>query len=143
MRASTHIAAFVIRAWTRVYTWKLPPDEKLARRAEIESDLWEQLEGDPRAVAGPIALLARLVLGIRNDLAWRLERTSDVALWSLLTFAFATAALAFIVVFSAPVPPDPPPAPKLTKRSYPRPLPPPPPPCNPPALPQIKPCTPF
>jgi hypothetical protein len=67
------LATRLVRAWTRVYTFGVPPAERSARRAEIESDLWE-LEHDPdmrgRAAA---QVLARLLLGIPDDLAWRLD----------------------------------------------------------------------
>ena len=35
-----------VRAWTRLYTWRVAPSLREARRAEIESDLWEHLHAD-------------------------------------------------------------------------------------------------
>jgi hypothetical protein len=64
-----------VRAWTRVYTCGLPRAERTARRAEIDSDLWE-LEHDPEAPHGGWAatqVLARLLIGIPDDLAWRMD----------------------------------------------------------------------
>jgi hypothetical protein len=70
-----HLATSVVRAWTRVYTHGLPPGERTARRAEIDSDLWE-FEHDPEAPQGGWAatqVLARLLIGIPDDLAWRMD----------------------------------------------------------------------
>jgi hypothetical protein len=72
------IASGLTRVWTRTYTQGLPVDVRGARRAEIDSDLWEQrceaglLGHDEREVG--LHVLARLALGIPADLAWRLER---------------------------------------------------------------------
>ena len=40
---SPQAAAGVARWWTRCYTAGLPLDLREARRAEVESDLWESL----------------------------------------------------------------------------------------------------
>jgi hypothetical protein len=69
------LALLSVRGWTRVYTWRLPEPMRDARRAEIESDLWEFLhdaERDPR-VAASVQLFGRLLLGVSDDLWWRLE----------------------------------------------------------------------
>ena len=76
MRSADELAAAVVRAWTRAYTVWLPPTVRDARRAEIDSDLWEHAhapEGaaDPRSVAGQI--LARCLLGIAADLTWCIQ----------------------------------------------------------------------
>jgi hypothetical protein len=51
----TAFSAFVVacvRRWTCVYTWRLPPAVRDARREEIESDLWESShDPDMRQVA--------------------------------------------------------------------------------------------
>jgi uncharacterized protein (TIGR03435 family) len=64
-----------VRAWTRLYTSGLPSAVRNRRRAEIDSDLWEwcadQASG-PRDV-GAVCLLRRLVFGMPDDLAWRVE----------------------------------------------------------------------
>jgi hypothetical protein len=54
--------------WTRLYTFGLPVAVREARRAEIESDLWESLH-DPD-VAHP-QILPRLAAGIVDDVCWR------------------------------------------------------------------------
>src|SRR5262245_49463594 len=69
------LAANLVRAWTRVYTRGLPPADRTARLAEIASDLWE-FEHDPDAPRDGRAamnVLARLLTGIPDDLAWRMD----------------------------------------------------------------------
>ena len=71
-------AAALVRAWTRLYTLGLLPRTRHARRAEIESDLWESAH-DPTAPTGTVAALlvcGRLILGIPGDLSWRAAQTS-------------------------------------------------------------------
>jgi hypothetical protein len=79
---SAHMAARVTRWWTRCYTAGLPRDVRDARRAEIESDLWDSLADG----SGPRYILARLALGIPDDLTWSLTlmdtNTRAVAGWS-------------------------------------------------------------
>lgn len=75
MSLPTTLALQIVRAWTRLYTCGLRPTQQTARRAEIDSDLWE-LEHDPRVLErGSVAaqILTRLVAGIPDDLAWRLQ----------------------------------------------------------------------
>ena len=77
MRPADERAAAVVRAWTRAYTAWLAPTIREARRAEIDSDLWEHahaandVSADPQSVAGQI--LARCLLGIVADLTWRVQ----------------------------------------------------------------------
>ena len=71
-------AAALVRAWTRLYTLGLLPRTGDARRAEIESDLWESAH-DPTAPTGTIAaflVCGLLILGIPRDLSWRAAQTS-------------------------------------------------------------------
>ena len=74
VRLLTAILAMT-RAWLRLYTSGLPADAALARRAEIDSDLWEMEHDDD--VAGtwqhPILALRRLTAGMADDVGWRLE----------------------------------------------------------------------
>jgi hypothetical protein len=66
-------AANLARAWTRVYTWRLPAAVRDARRAEIESDLWEfQRDATAaREINVAMQIAARLLLGMADDIAWR------------------------------------------------------------------------
>jgi hypothetical protein len=94
-------ALATVRGWTRLYTTRMEPALRDARRAEIESDLWELHEDARRRGASPtliaIHMLLRLVLGIADDLAWRAEhirvppRILQEALW-----AGAVASLVFV-----------------------------------------------
>jgi hypothetical protein len=78
---STLILAHVIRVarhWVRLYTAGLPPEIREARRAELESDLWEQeyetaaAHGRPTKTA--MQVFHRLVRGIPADLCWRQQQ---------------------------------------------------------------------
>jgi uncharacterized protein (TIGR03435 family) len=69
------LAMTLVRTWTRVYTHGLPQAERNDRQAEIESDLWE-FTHDPDAPQGGWAamqILARLLTGIPDDVAWRID----------------------------------------------------------------------
>ena len=49
-----------------------------ARRAEIDSDLWEMQQDEALAgLAGVSLALKRLLAGLADDLAWRLEQVGD------------------------------------------------------------------
>jgi uncharacterized protein (TIGR03435 family) len=76
--SSMRVAIAAVRAWTRVYTWHMPAALREGRRAEIESDLWEFQE-DAAGRRGPghaAHVLFRLVLGIPDDLCWRMEQAA-------------------------------------------------------------------
>ena len=66
MGISVKLAKAGVRVWTRLYTWGMPPHVRDARRAEIESDLWEyEHDRHPDLQVGPtVQLLSRLVLGV-------------------------------------------------------------------------------
>lgn len=70
-------AASAIRLWTRIYTAGLPFDQSGRRRAEVDSDLWESREeasrGNRNSPAVAAEMLARLVIGLPDDLRWRYE----------------------------------------------------------------------
>jgi hypothetical protein len=70
----THIIRLT-RRWVRLYTAGLPTEVRGARRAELESDLWEQEQDAGAAGCGPtttaLRVLQRLMLGIPADLSWR------------------------------------------------------------------------
>jgi uncharacterized protein (TIGR03435 family) len=70
------LAIACVRAWTRLYTWRMPREPQETRRAEIESDLWESQRdaaGGDRLESAPHILL-RLLIGIPDDLGWRVEQ---------------------------------------------------------------------
>jgi hypothetical protein len=110
-------AATLVRLWTRLYTRGLPPQLLAARRAEIESDLWESAH-DPRAPRGTraaVLMCARLTLGMPSDLLWRAAHTSPLTRRALavgLTTTAAASVLAMLWVYqqvrpNAPLPPPP------------------------------------
>ena len=41
-------AVRLVRAWTRIYTWRLPREARTGRRAEIDADLWDFQHDDQR-----------------------------------------------------------------------------------------------
>jgi hypothetical protein len=101
MRMTMTLAVAVVRTWTRAYTWGAPSVWAGQRRAEIESDLWEQQQ-DPngaRGLAPTVQVLARLVAGMTDDLRWRLERTTPrdlVVIRRAVTLAVTTVALSVL-----------------------------------------------
>ena len=74
----------IVRAWVRLYTAGLRPGLRDARREEIDADLWEQAHDEETGLRDgpPLAthLLLRMLLGVPDDLMWRLAhiRTGDV-----------------------------------------------------------------
>jgi hypothetical protein len=68
----------VTRHWVRLYTAGLPPEIREGRRAELESDLWEQeheaAAADGRTTKTAIQVLHRLVRGAPADLCWRQQQ---------------------------------------------------------------------
>jgi hypothetical protein len=84
---SPRTAADVARWWTRFYTAGLPEPLREARRAEVESDLWESVaDGAPSR-----HILARVALGVVDDLSWSLTfmdtTTRHTAGWSIGSLA--------------------------------------------------------
>jgi hypothetical protein len=132
------IAIALVRAWTRLYTCRMDPALRDARRAEIESDLYESQEdvrwsvGEPRRVAAQ--MLTRLLLGVRHDLLWRAEHPR-LPVHLLRRALWATAAVSLFAVWwmvsalqtkEPPLPPSSQPA-FIDLRLLPPPPPPPPP----------------
>jgi hypothetical protein len=117
MTLARRLGAAAVRAWTRLYTWRLPPSIRNARRAEIASDLWE-FEHDPERGSEDAAafhVLARLAIGIPADLSWRAANRRSGS-WAARIVALTTAAalvLAGLWVYQLrmpqrlPVPPGP------------------------------------
>jgi hypothetical protein len=64
--------------WVRLYTRGLPRQIRDERRAEIESDLWEQSRDAEVAGSDGVRLFfsvwTRCLLGVVHDLAWRAEQ---------------------------------------------------------------------
>jgi TonB family protein len=126
-----------VRLWTAIYTWRLPSAVRDVRRAEIEADLWDSAH-DPD-IGGrwslPLQLTARLLLGIPDDLGWRLEQV-DVTRRRRARTALAGGVLCALTLSVAlalsgsPLPPVPqgPSVQAQAVISHPPPTPPPPPP---------------
>jgi hypothetical protein len=138
MTPGLSFAFSLVRAWTALYTWRLPEPVREARRAEIESELWE-FHADTDAGRGlnpAFHTLIRLVAGIPDDLIWRGENAAPfsaalrqfaiaglagallVVAWTIASLqqpqlprAPAAARLQWYVVVKAPPPPPPPPPP--------------------------------
>jgi hypothetical protein len=129
-------AITVVRCWTALYTWRLPADLRAARRAEIESDLWE-LAHDREQRATALQILLRCALGVADDVGWRVEHLADHAapgrMWVAIATTMAVVVLAGLWIANAmqplslPTPPErpiatisgmwPPPAPTITSRN--------------------------
>src|SRR6266513_1767939 len=72
------LAVNCVRRWTWLYTWRMPPASRETRRAEIESDLWEfQRDAVGDQSLGPaLHILLRFLIGIPDDLSWRVEQVA-------------------------------------------------------------------
>jgi len=146
------ISATAVRTWTSIYTWRMPRSVREARRAEIESDLWECQADDGASPALPIQIIGRLVLGIFDDVRWRvghMNRNSHVAravALSIATTAVLTCVWVVLGITTGAAPQAPAtPEVRWERVEYPPPPPPPPPPCNPPGIGRklFSPCTPY
>jgi hypothetical protein len=137
-------ATALVRGWTRLYTWRMPADVRAARLAEIESDLWESAH-DPvmRGDLHPAAhVLLRLLIGVPNDVRWRVAQAPAVVgplrVFALTaTMAVLLGALFVLDVMRSAQLPVPPRAMHFVTAPAPPPPPPPPPPgppCRPPDL---------
>ncbi len=60
MRFPLRLAIAIVRAWTRLYTWRLDPAVRDRRQREIECDVWEQLHDEGHA-ARAFAMGARVI----------------------------------------------------------------------------------
>jgi hypothetical protein len=88
----------VLRLWLRVYTWRLPSAAASARRAEIESDVWE-MQHD-RALGRHVlafAIVMRMMKGAGDDLAWRIEQFDARELFVLRRTIAVGAATALVL----------------------------------------------
>ena len=82
---SVGIIPSLVRSWTRVYTFGLTAEIREARRAEIESDLWEhahdlELGGDASSPFCALHELIRLLAGVPDDLLWRIEQAKSYSM---------------------------------------------------------------
>ena len=145
------LATTLVRAWTLAYTWRLEPAIRDRRRAEIESELWE-FQRDPDRGAYPAAhMIARLLIGIPDDLSWRADCVSArrtplgarlrIAAWTVATVVVIAALYILPLMTTATLPPLPD-KPRVRIAAPAPPPPPPPPPCAPSGFPQHRPCTP-
>lgn len=129
MTTATHIVVLMVRVWTRVYTFGLPEDNRVRREQEIESDLWESLN-DEHAPVRPWALLARLIIGVPDDLGWRVEqpRPARPLMFALAFAGVCTLMLMGLMAWAGTASSLPKPEPLVRPQSDRRPPPPPPPP---------------
>jgi uncharacterized protein (TIGR03435 family) len=70
---AVRLAARLVRLWTRAYTLGMSLPAREARLHEIDSDLWECLHDADRRTSA-IEMLTRLLLGVPDDLLWRVEQ---------------------------------------------------------------------
>jgi hypothetical protein len=106
------VAVLVVRAWTRLYTWRLPEAIRESRRAEIESDLWESQHDGAGDAASALQIIARLLLGAPDDLRWRVTHGGRL---DAVIATIAAAVVLFMALFLVdlgrarrlPVPPAP------------------------------------
>lgn len=97
---TSHLSAVLsnlLRAWTRLYTWGMRPEMRDARRAEIESDIWES-QHQPDSNTGAFQILLRLLLGIPADLSWRAEHVAAAAKPMHAKIALATGVGLLVIV---------------------------------------------
>jgi hypothetical protein len=136
-----YFALALVRGWTTSYTSGMEPESRERRRAEIESDLWEFHEDARRRGYSPegvaIHVLGRLLIGMPQDVLWRLESEEEAPMTprrsAWITAAAIGAAVSvgalwafFAVTSLVSLPPLPDSI--HVERIYLRPMPPPPPP---------------
>jgi len=133
------LAHGIVRFWTALYTSGMPDALRDARRAEIESDLWEsQHDRRPASdVSVATQMLLRFVRGLPDDLLWRLElmdlrlKRRRIRIWVMATSGLVLWAALWVGTALAPAPlPEPPN--QMIFVAAPPPIPPPPPPPPPP-----------
>jgi hypothetical protein len=64
-------AAGLVAWWVEAYTRHLPDEVAGRRRAEVDSDLWEQRAAGRRAWLVAFSILRRMAAGMPADLHWR------------------------------------------------------------------------
>lgn len=140
------VATASVRGWTRLYTWHVPAPQRDARRQEVASDLWESAhDPDTRAATLPFQMLARLVIGMVDDMRWRFEHVdTEESLVRRRIAVVAVVGILWVGIAMAVWESRPEPLPDLPQlrlgqrmlliRPAPPPPPPPPPPCAPEGL---------
>jgi hypothetical protein len=125
------LACTLVRGWTQFYTCSLPAARRDARRAEIASDLWEcqQDVGSRYGLQEALQVVARLVLGVPDDVAWVLMQVPNgrAVMVSVATLIVLVVAWLYAQVLGPQTLPAPPPLPVQHVNSAPPPPPPPPP----------------
>jgi TonB family protein len=107
---SLRVAETTVRAWTRIYTWRMPPELRDARREEVESDLWES-EHDPHRPRSALAVLVRLSMGVADDVAWRVEQENIMhrfLTWRAAALIFAGVVVVLTIAVTQRLTPRPP-----------------------------------
>lgn len=114
------VATALVRWWTRFYTGRMEEAQREARRTEIASDLWESVRDAERTGQRPAGaaahMLVRLLVGVPDDLLWRVEhlgRPTPVIRQSAWATAAAALVLAAMWMLSALERPAMPPVPQL------------------------------
>jgi uncharacterized protein (TIGR03435 family) len=76
------LAINCVRAWTWLYTWRMPSAPRERRRAEIASDVWEFQRDTTRGdgLGSALHILLRLLIGMPDDLGWRVEHAAATGL---------------------------------------------------------------
>jgi hypothetical protein len=101
------IAVTLVHVWSCVYTCGMSSDEAVERRDEIASDLWElQHDSSWRGISPAMHVIARLLAGIPDDLAWRIEcavaGNDLLARRTAAAVAAAVAVLTCLLLFGQP-----------------------------------------
>jgi hypothetical protein len=138
------LASAAVLGWTRLYTRNVPPALRDARRQEVASDLWESAhDPDVQGPRLPFQILARLIIGVADDVRWRFEHVEGGlhARRRRLAFAVGAAGMLALWIAIAVIASRPAQLPQLPELRWgqrmmlvkraPPPPPPPPPPCAP------------
>lgn len=94
------------RAWTRVYTYGLPPAVATVRVEEVDCDVWEMCHdpnGGTPATRLAVAII-RLAAGMADDIGWRAEQasmTEAAFARRVVAFAIATAVIGSMLALPA------------------------------------------
>jgi hypothetical protein len=100
-----HAAVGLTGLWVRLYTRGLPGRIAVARRDEIESDMWEMLNDRDARYPTPTApaMFLRLFGGIPADLLWRVEQSPLEQQFAVRrAFAFGVALALLALLWTAP-----------------------------------------